>query len=88
MTLLVTAVSVIGTSASASNVFLNALAYTGYNLAKVKNDSRFMNDGSRGWQEPYLNSIYYGTGCTGLEVTSGKKPNLEKFQSGGLCCAS
>lgn len=72
-----------------NNVFLDALAYTGYNLEKHRNDGLMWNyilsndKKHRGW----LSNITYGAGCTGLETTSDGLPSIKKFERTGLVCA-
>ncbi len=71
------------------NVFLDALAYTGYNLEKHRSDGKMWqyilsNDKKwRGW----LSGITYGGGSSGLETKNGL-PNIKAFEKGGLVCAS
>ncbi len=68
------------------NVYLDALAYTGYNVQGQKNDgSIFVKYGSTA--TAYNTKIGYGAGSSGLEVKNGK-PDIDKFRTGGLCCAS
>jgi len=72
------------------NVFLDALIYTGYNYKKTVKDNPNWNyvlcaqKRGKGW----LSKITYGGGSTGYEKTSSGKPNIKKFQKGGLVCAS
>ncbi len=72
------------------NVFLDALAYTGYNLEKHRADGLMWqyilsaDKAHRGWLSP----ITYGGGSTGLETTKEGLPDLKKFQRSGLVCAS
>ena len=71
------------------NVFLDALEYTGYNLDKHRQDGLMWtyilsNDKKhRGW----LSDITYGGGSFGTETKDGL-PDIEKFERGGLVCAS
>lgn len=71
------------------NVFLDALAYTGYNLEKHRADGLMWqyilsaDKKDKGWLSP----ITYGGGSTGLETKDGL-PDLKAFQRGGLVCAS
>ena len=72
------------------NVFLDALAYTGYNLDKHRADGlmweyvAWTDKGWRGW----LSGITYGAGSTGYETDAAGQPDLESFRSTGLVCAS
>lgn len=73
-----------------NNDFLDALAYTGYDVKSQKNDGTifkkygYMLEGSS-----ILSGIGYDHNyvCSGLETSSGK-PNISKFRQNGLCCAS
>lgn len=71
------------------NVFLDALAYTGYNLDKHRKDGLM-------WQyilsadkkhRNWLSGITYGGGCSGFETKDGL-PDIKTFEWGGLVCAS
>jgi len=72
------------------NIFLDALAYTGYNIEKHRADGLMWEyvlaaeKRGKGWLSP----ITYGGNSTGLETTSEGLPDLKKFQRGGLVCAS
>ncbi len=72
-----------------NNLFLDALTYTGYNLAKQRADGMmwkyvlWTDKEWRGW----LSGIHYGGGSSGYETQDGK-PNLAAFKRGGLVCAS
>lgn len=72
------------------NVFMDSMVYTGYNLAKHRADGRMweyiLASKKRGMG--YLSNISYGGGATGYETTSDGKPDLKKFEKGGLVCAS
>lgn len=74
-----------------NNVYLDALAYTGYDVNAMKNNGTiFVNYGSR-VPESIRSNIGYGTGPSGLETVntaSGVAPDISKFESNGLCCAS
>lgn len=77
-----------------NNRYLDALAYTGYNVQAQKNDGTiFVNYGSR-VSASIRSNIGYDTGPSGLETVadsstiSGKAPNIAKYESSGLCCAS
>ncbi len=71
------------------NVFLDALAYTGYNLEKHRADGQMWNyilskdKAWRGW----LSDITFGGGSTGLETKNGL-PDIAAFEKKGLVCAS
>lgn len=72
------------------NDYLDALAYTGYDVQSQKKDGTifkkyaYMLAGSS-----VLSGIHYDSSytCSGLETASGK-PNISKFKQSGLCCAS
>lgn len=77
-----------------SNVFLDALEYTGYNLTANRNSGLMWASGNNyvlcsrkrglGW----LSNITYGGGCSGYETTADGVPNIHRFEQGGLVCAS
>lgn len=77
-----------------SNVFLDALEYTGYNLVQNRKSGLMWASGSNyvlcsrkrglGW----LSNITYGGGCSGYETTAESLPNIHRFEQGGLVCAS
>lgn len=65
-----------------SNVFLDALKYTGYDI------SQFTVNGKSGANVTKRSNIGYNAGgATGLETSSGK-PNISAFEKNGMCCAS
>lgn len=65
-----------------SNVFLDALKYTGYDV------SQFTVNGKSGADVTKRSKIGYNAGgATGLETSSGK-PNISAFEKSGMCCAS
>lgn len=72
-----------------NNLFLDALAYTGYNIKKQRADGMmwkyvlWTDKEWRGW----LSGIHYGGGSSGYETVNGK-PDLTAFKKGGLVCAS
>ena len=75
------------------NVFLDALAYTGFDVQGMKNNGTIFK--TYGGQIPssILSNITYDTGPSGLETVagntvSGLAPNIAKYESSGLCCAS
>ena len=71
------------------NVFIDALAYTGYNIEKHRADGLMWqyilsaDKRHRGW----LSNITYGGGSTGLETKDGL-PDIKAMEWGGLVCAS
>lgn len=77
-----------------NNVFLDALVYTGYNIQAQRNSGLMWASGNNyvlcsrkrglGW----LSGITYGGGCTGYETDENGKPNISRFEMGGLVCAS
>lgn len=77
-----------------SNVFLDALEYTGYKLSVQRASGRMWGSGKNyvlcgqkrglGW----LSNITYGGGCSGYEKTAEGLPNIHRFEQGGLVCAS
>ncbi len=72
------------------NVFLDALAYTGYNLEKHRADGLMWNyilSADKKWRG-WLSDITFGGGSTGLETTEDGLPNIAHFEKGGLVCAS
>ncbi len=72
------------------NVFMDSLIYTGYNITKHRSDGLMWTyilasqKRAKGW----LSNIGYGGGCTGYETDSSGKPNIARFEKGGLVCAS
>lgn len=76
------------------NVYLDALAYTGYNVQAQKDDGTIFKKYSGGVAASIRSDIGYGTGPSGVETVSdsstvsGKAPDIAKFESQGLCCAS
>lgn len=74
-----------------SNVFLDALAYTGYDLQAQINDGTLYKNISGATPSSVLSNISYGSGspyATGLETDDDGKPNISYFESRGLVCAS
>ena len=77
-----------------SNVFLDALEYTGYNLTANRKSGLMWASGNNyvlcsrkrglGW----LSNITYGGGSTGYETTENGLPNIHSFERGGLVCAT
>lgn len=76
------------------NVYLDALAYTGYNVQAQKDDGTIMKKFGSSVSASIRSNIAYGTGPSGLETVSnsttvsGKAPDIAKFEANGLCCAS
>ncbi len=71
------------------NVFLDALAYTGYNLEKHRKDGKmwqYILSSDKKWRG-WLSDITYGGGSSGLETKDGL-PNISFFERNGLVCAS
>lgn len=72
------------------NDFLDALVYCGYNLQTHRNSGKMWqyvlckDKPALGW----LSKITYGGGCSGYETTADGKPNIARFEQGGLVCAS
>lgn len=72
-----------------NNIFLDALIYTGYNIKKHRADGMMWQYAlaktkrGRGW----LSKIGYGGGSSGYETLNGK-PDIKRFERGGLVCAS
>lgn len=73
-----------------NNVFLDALIYTGYNIQKHRADGNMWKYVLAGKKRGlgYLTKIGYGGGSTGYETNSSGKPDIAKFERGGLVCAS
>lgn len=72
------------------NDFLDALVYCGYNLAKHRSDGlmwQYILCADKPWRG-WLSNITYGGGCSGYETTADGKPNIARFEHGGLVCAS
>ena len=76
------------------NVYLDALAYTGYNVQAQKDDGTIFKKYGSGVSAFIRSDISYGTGPYGTETVSdsstatGLAPDIAKFESQGLCCAS
>lgn len=70
------------------NVYLDALAYTGYNVQAQKDDSTIFIKTGSSVSASIRSGIGYGTGPSGLETNSGGTPDIARFRSNGLCCAS
>ena len=70
------------------NVYLDALAYTGYKVETQKDDGTIFKVYSNAAPASVRSGIGYGTGPSGLETNSSGKPDIAKFKEQGLCCAS
>lgn len=76
------------------NVYLDALAYTGYSVSTQKDNGTIFKTYGSSTPSSILSDIGYGTDATGLETVTnsetvtGKAPNISQFDSSGLCCAS
>lgn len=77
-----------------NNAFLDALAYTGYDVQGQKNDGTIFKVFSNAAPASVRSNIGYGTGPAGTETVTiagtatGLAPDIAKFESNGLCCAS
>lgn len=75
------------------NIYLDALTYTGYKTDAQKANGSIFKKYSGNAPASVRSGIGYGTSPSGLETVSastktGKAPDIAKFKSGGLCCAS
>lgn len=76
------------------NAYMRALAYTGYNVQSQKNDGTIFKVYSSNVPATVRSAIGYGTNCYGNETIAntatktGLAPNIQLFESSGLCCAS
>ena len=76
------------------NVYLDALAYTGYNVQSQINDGTIYVKYGSSVSASVRSNITYDTTPSGLETVSdsstvtGLAPNIARFESYGLCCAS
>lgn len=75
------------------NIYLDALTYTGYKTDVQKANGSIFKKYSGNAPASVRSGIGYGTSPSGLETVSastktGKAPDIAKFKSGGLCCAS
>lgn len=72
------------------NIFIDAMVYSGYNLAKHKKDGRMWQyvlskqKKAAGW----LSNITYGGVSSGYETTPEGAPDIKYFEQHGLVCAS
>ena len=76
-----------------NNDYLDALAYTGYNVQSQKNDGTIFVKYGSSVSSSVRSNIAYGTSPSGLETVAGntatgKAPDISKFEANGLCCAS
>ncbi len=75
---------------------LDSMEYIGYNVKRQKKNGTILQDRASGPRTPMKDrsGIVYGGGPSGIETVkdkttvSGKAPNLKKFRSQGMCCAS
>ena len=81
------------------NIIVRALAYTGYNVQKQKDNGTLYQTGHYGGAlarnaPDILSDIHYNIATSGRETVSdrstvtGKAPNIASFEQYGLCCAS
>lgn len=76
------------------NVYLDALAYTGYNVQAQMDDGTIYKKYTGSVPASIRSNIGYGYGPAGTETiadsstVSGRAPDIAAFESGGLCCAS
>ena len=79
-----------------NNIYLDALAYTGYDVQGLKDNGQIFKKYGSMVADSILSDISYDTGFAneGTETVSdsstvsGKAPNLARFEKYGLCCAS
>lgn len=75
------------------NIYLDALAYTGYKTDVQKADGSIFKTYSGNAPASVRSGIGYGSGPSGLETVAadnktGKAPDIARFKANGLCCAS
>lgn len=78
------------------NVYLDALAYTGYDVQGLKDNGQIFKKYGSMVADSILSNISYDTGfanegtetVVNVSTVSGKAPNLARFEKYGLCCAS
>lgn len=78
------------------NVYLDALAHTGYDVQGLKDNGQIFKKYGSMVDDSILSNISYDTGfanegtetVTDSSTVSGKAPNLACFEKYGLCCAS
>lgn len=73
-----------------SNIFLDALAYTGYDVQAQINDGSLYNTVGGAVPSSVLSNITYSSSVypTGLEKTADGKPDISYFEENGLVCGS
>ena len=70
------------------NTFLDALAYTGYNVQAQKDDGTIFIKTGSAVPATIRSGIGYGTGPSGVETDTSGAPDIARFRANGLCCAS
>lgn len=75
------------------NVFLDALAYTGFSVQAMKDNGTIFKTYGNQIPSSIRSNISYGTGPSGLETVAGNTvsglvPNIARYEANGLCCAS
>ena len=78
------------------NVYLDALAYTGYDVQELKDNGQIFKKYGSMVSDSILSNISYDSSfanegtetVTDSSTISGKAPNLARFEKYGLCCAS
>ena len=70
------------------NVYLDALAYTGYNVQAQKDDGTIFIKTGNSVSSSIRSGIGYGTGPSGLETDASGAPDIARFRANGLCCSS
>lgn len=78
------------------NIYLDALAYTGYDVQELKDNGQIFKKYGSMVDDSILSNISYDTGfanegtetVVNVSTVSGKAPNLARFEKYGLCCAS
>ena len=72
------------------NVYLDALAYTGYDVQAQIDDGTLYSTCAGGVDSSILSNITYSSGVypTGLETTDDGTPDIGYFEQNGLVCAS
>lgn len=77
-----------------NNKYLDALAYTGYDVDAQKSNGTIFVQYGGSVSSSIRSNIGYNTGPSGLETVTksgtatGKAPAISTFESSGLCCAS
>lgn len=70
------------------NVYLDALAYTGYGVQKQKDAGTIFKKYGGSVESGVLSGITYDYACNGLETNASGKPDIAAFRASRLCCAS